>query len=1054
MDENENVSGSSADENDMDSATTEPKELAAMASSSASPQTNNARSPRRHLSNGETAPKSLYTSTQESHASKVPETIVRDGPTCGPNPPPYFDQNRRSNALNENPANNNVNVETIGANATHREIRIENSTIGNLSADTHTYNITYKERDRITNTYNITSPETITLQLPQSSENVNINATDEACAKLQDELRSIAEGESGKLNLPVDLDTSIKFVKLEITTSLNDDYDNLDHAGHYNRREDLLQMFDSQGNVLLDEVFDEALKRAREDAAKNSNNKEAENVLIKHGNIVGVVGQAGIGKTTLTKLLTTRILEKRILPDTKYLFYILFRNVDFTEKSALLDFLVTSNKISNWIHDEKKEEKIMQKLNQEDRHIVMILDGLDEASENMSSGRAKPTTLQKKCKPEQFLKNILSGHFFPNAKKFITSRPRQMYNLHKDHRPHFILNVLGLSQDAQKELCRQICRENSDEVLDYLEKHPDLSAYCYVPVNCILTMFCINKSLKEEQTASLRSVTGIMVFALDRYMRSEHIRGDLENIKKLISLAWNGILDQKIMFTDKDLKKAGIDEATVSNFLETKLDSDCKLKIFEGDKRNYFSHLVWQEFFSAVNLILYMSYQKFQKHVSKFGESRFEVIIKLVYGLCNLEIQKKLETILSANVLQFKSKISLLQKFALDKIPKAITDSKTTEKFLRVCEWIKEADLDDLTEAVTSVPATEIQLKGTIYPTDVTCFHYFIRKSTRNFTLDVGPRINFVGDSCKRFFIEMNETLENENLQLKTIRVEGRDETTDEEIDAICKCLQNVQELTLWSCKVSGEQVKSISEAIGKQEQPLHKLNLSDNKDIRDEGAEHLSHCLDNVETLHIDDCGITNKGLQHLAASVAELDVQMEEIRLPGNNINDPNDIGAQYLSKCIHKIKKLNIQKCGITASGIKLILDALIDKDHHLEELHLRENVIGNDGAKYIAGCIDRISFLGIQKCNITADGIRAIAYAVKDRPKPINTLDIDGNSVGDEGGKALSECLFNLKHLQLVGCGIGQKGVKALRTACRRLPDPKPKVGGLDQQDINM
>ena len=127
----------------------------------------------------------------------------------------------------------------------------------------------------------------------------------------------------------------------------------LDSSYQYTR-EEIQNLFKkhSMGNILPENFFEKSLKFAKE--SNNYKNAFSDNAkeyyLKKHGNVVGVIGQAGVGKTTFSKILLKRILDKEEnLYNADYMFYVKLQ--DFQNKRkiklSLLDFLFL-NITSDW----------------------------------------------------------------------------------------------------------------------------------------------------------------------------------------------------------------------------------------------------------------------------------------------------------------------------------------------------------------------------------------------------------------------------------------------------------------------------------------------------------------------------------------------------------------------------------------------------------------------------------------------------------------------------------------------------------------------------------
>ena len=49
-----------------------------------------------------------------------------------------------------------------------------------------------------------------------------------------------------------------------------------------------------------------------------------------------------------------------------------------------------------------------------------------------------------------------------------------------------------------------------------------------------------------------------------------------------------------------------------------------------------------------------------------------------------------------------------------------------------------------------------------------------------------------------------------------------------------------------------------------------------------------------------------------------------------------------------------------------------------------------------------------------------------------------LKLNGNKIGDEGGRALSTCLSKVKSLDITQCGINEEGSKAMAASIKSFP----------------
>jgi len=118
--------------------------------------------------------------------------------------------------------------------------------------------------------------------------------------------------------------------------------------------------------------------------------------------------------------------------------------------------------------------------------------------------------------------------------------------------------------------------------------------------------------------------------------------------------------------------------------------------------------------------------------------------------------------------------------------------------------------------------------------------------------------------------------------------------------------------------------------------------------------------------------------------------------LRIDGADLRNGGDyVIAQTLRRCTN-LKYINISRCILTDKQLSTIIEA-ISGNRSLEELHLCNNIIGNDGC-------------------------RAIATLLSDPISSLHTLDLSGNVIHNEGAVTLASSLANntkLRELNLAG-----------------------------------
>jgi len=442
---------------------------------------------------------------------------------------------------------------------------------------------------------------------------------------------------------------------------------------------------------------------------------------------VFVAGQAGIGKSTFSKLLAKEIVDPDIrLFSAEYVFFLRFRDVDYDDRTDLLLFLTTS---ASFVANMKKEERknILKKL-QECDSVYIIMDGLDEAIIDLQSNKPNCNAFSITT-AEIFIKNLLSGTLLPRAKKLVTSRPRQLSRLPAEgNKSNFVVNILGLDDKGQKQICSDLCKndtERRDKILEYIHSRPDLKSYCYVPINCILIMMSFNE-MNASEWDSVDSLSAVLITALEEWFLKK-LKGEFQT-KRISSLAYEGFLEDRFYFRENHLKIVGINFENTTTFLTNNI----RFKLLKGKKISYFCHLIWQEFFVAVELRLFTDKQGFKKFISKLDSDKYEVVTKFLFGLCNpskLDDLLDLMEVEGLNTEKDRDECkAILKKIAIDALEKLQADDikDYMTSVLPVLGWVYEMKDDDLTQQASKRLKKKIEIHDQVLPSDIPCFNYYV----------------------------------------------------------------------------------------------------------------------------------------------------------------------------------------------------------------------------------------------------------------------------------------------------------------------------------------
>ena len=169
--------------------------------------------------------------------------------------------------------------------------------------------------------------------------------------------------------------------------------------------------------------------------------------------------------------------------------------------------------------------------------------------------------------------------------------------------------------------------------------------------------------------------------------------------------------------------------------------------------------------------------------------------------------------------------------------------------------------------------------------------------------------------------------------------------------------LKNLESVTLWACSLGDEGAELIGQALIRPESKVKTLILDQN-DIKEQGARALARALETnttLENLHLYCNHLGDTGVELLfQALTRNPNCRLQEISLCANQITS---FGvkkfAPYLKyPRLKNLKRLFLSHNVVTNSGALALSEALAFRGCKLEELALRANSIGNEGAKHFA------------------------------------------------------------------------------------------------------
>lgn len=209
-------------------------------------------------------------------------------------------------------------------------------------------------------------------------------------------------------------------------------------------------------------------------------------------------------------------------------------------------------------------------------------------------------------------------------------------------------------------------------------------------------------------------------------------------------------------------------------------------------------------------------------------------------------------------------------------------------------------------------------------------------------------------------------------------------------------------------------------------------------KELGNQGALHLGIIIEHtpeLRSLDVSCCSIQWEGMANIGLSLRRLR-QLQVLRLSGNDLGLK---GAQYLASALtflHEIKTLALNETNLGPKGMRLVAHRLKDTPV-LEELLLCRNALGDEGGEELAQFLGRCPAL--QLLDLSYNGLKDCFPSLQRAWRKLSSLQVlklDGNLLGDEGARSISEALGKLStlcHLDLSYNELTYEGIESLQTA---------------------
>uniref|UniRef100_UPI00358F736E NACHT, LRR and PYD domains-containing protein 12-like isoform X2 n=1 Tax=Myxine glutinosa TaxID=7769 RepID=UPI00358F736E len=833
-------------------------------------------------------------------------------------------------------------------------------------------------------------------------------------------------------------------------------------------------------------------KKINKDQVSREDLFEQNESSVQHVTKMVMFGSPGIGKSTLCKKLVVDWAEEDEKMKNKFDFVILLkcRNLNHISTETTLKKIL--------LNEYPSLQEVVDDLMENASRVLLVLDALDEMKHPLDFDNVCESP-QEANKVGSIIAGLLQGTLLRHGTLLVTTRLVGLQWLHHvcyDPISTYMVEIVGFSHEKTEEFFEKFYRnkDKAKQVLQYLSENDVLSSLCFNPVFCWITATCLSRNFDSHEGSTRDPLPKTMteLFSLYLHLHLEHHGGEsitssADSLLRLCRLAFHGVKERKILFSEEDLKSEGITQSSallhflqrirpgtmVSRwligegitkphpaflsevFLKTEVESVCHYEFF---------HLTVQEFFAALYFVLPQCKESMDEvflRSKNRDDDRFQVEVSVDEVFVR---SKNRDDDLFQVVQQFvsglfadKPRRTLGRHFKLSTKPKHKIHSwlqehkhKDLNCFHCVFElqdveftktMMKDLEFEDLTQYMTS-------------PLDCTVVVYALQTANKPVdswsvelgSTDVTQRMKILAPAfplCEK--LEFNEQ-----------------SIGDEGLDILMKSLvskpNRLKEIRLEDCKLSNKSGPILRDL--KNITHLEELHL-DRNPIGDEGLEGLMEGLKSqtkLRTLGLGECNLSTKSgpilrelnniinLEYHELEECDLSTKsgpilrdlkninnLEELYLGWNLIGDAGLEGLMEVLKSQTKLRILRLRKCKLSPKSGPILWD--LKNINNLEDIDLSLNPIGDEGLEGLMEGLKsqtKLRTLRLEECDLSTKS----GPILRDLKNIINLeyLSLSRNPIGDEGLKGLMEVLKSqtkLRTLRLEGCNLSTRSGPILR-----------------------
>ncbi|KAM9312387.1 NACHT, LRR and PYD domains-containing protein 3-like [Gastrophryne carolinensis] len=308
-------------------------------------------------------------------------------------------------------------------------------------------------------------------------------------------------------------------------------------------------------------------------------------------------GPAGIGKTwTSWKIMLDWASGNFYQDKFDFVFYLSCRELNAVPgKMSLVRLLSRTHSLSSG-----DLETILKNSGNHGR-LLFVIDGFDEFQWTLEEEAEASLDLSEETHKETLLRSLLRKQVLRQSSLLITTRSLAQKKLETFIDDLRYVEVTGFSDKDQKNSFNN--KADAEKVLSVIENDNILFIMCTVPILCWIVCTVLRQGIKKGlDFLQYKTTTSIYLLYLKGLLiyhgRAQPVRACL---RKLCSLANEGVLNQKILFQEKDLERHGLSMSEVESVF---LNENIFHVSIISQTCYSFIHLSVQEFLAALYYVL------------------------------------------------------------------------------------------------------------------------------------------------------------------------------------------------------------------------------------------------------------------------------------------------------------------------------------------------------------------------------------------------------------------------------------------------------------------